>query len=110
MNRARHTLDARLDAYTHEALAVSSTAVPLTFNNIVPQTSGSFPGRPAERVFISCETDQVRYTYDGTTPTASAGHLMNVGDILILSGHGNIRRFQAIRVTTDATLRATYER
>lgn len=105
MNRYRQDLDGRLDAYAHESITVSATAIPLTFTNIVPTT-----GRPAERLLVTLETDNVRYTYDGTTPTATVGHLLNVGDVLTLNGHGNIRRFQAIRVTTDATLKVTYER
>jgi len=82
----------------YESLTVSSTAVALT----------EAKAQLAQEAIVSVETDQVRYRLDGTAPTSSEGHLLEAGDYLVLRGYGQVNSFQAIRVTTDATLRVTY--
>lgn len=104
---SRQSLEARLDAYDHESITVSNSAVTLDLTKVQPAT----PARNAERVVIDIETDQIRYTYDGgTTPTSSVGHLAGPGDRIVMNGYGNIRRLKMIRVTADATIKVTYER
>lgn len=75
------------------AQAVSSTAVTLT------TPSGS------THVLISVENDAVRYTEDGSTPTATDGILLPDGFIGELPCPTNLK---FIRVTTDATLNASF--
>ena len=64
-----------------------------------------------KRAVITVEDDQVRYREDGTAPSSSEGHLLNVGDTLqYLDGDytsvlGNLL---FIRVTADAKLKITY--
>jgi hypothetical protein len=63
------------------------------------------------RAVMTLETAQVRYRYDGTNPTSSEGHLLEIGETLVLEGAANIDKFKAIRTgSTDGTLKVTYER
>jgi hypothetical protein len=67
--------------------------------------------RSVARVVITVEAASIRYTYDGTTVTASVGHLLNSGDVLVLVGEDAIKNFRAIRTTgTSGTIQCTYER
>lgn len=82
-----------------ETLVVSNTAVALAS----PPANGA-----ANSAVITVEGDQVRFWVDSSTPTASVGHLLNVGDTLELSGGDELTKFRVIRVSTDATLQVTY--
>lgn len=58
---------------------------------------------------ISVETAPIRFTIDGTAPTTSVGHLLDVGDLLELDSNEDIAAFKAIRTTgTSATISCTY--
>lgn len=88
-------------AFGYEALTVADTAVGVTF----AQASD------AERMIATVETAQVRYRYDGGSPTAADGHLAEVGDVIVIEGSGNITAFRAIRTGgTSGVLRITFER
>ena len=80
--------------------AVSSTAVALP---TIPTS--------AKRVYITTETDAVRWRADGTAPTDSVGHLLPKDDSISFTG-ANYRslldNIKFIRVTTDASLKITY--
>ena len=94
------------DFFTYEAITVAGTALSLTRATYEPTTVGQ-PN--AKYALMTVETDQIRVTFDGTTtPTATVGHLLNVGDTIELHGQNNIKNFQAIRVTTSASLRVSY--
>lgn len=99
------SVDAIFEGFAHESLTIGATEVSLPFASINP--SG---GEQVRRTVMTVETDQIRYTYDGTTPTSTVGHIANVGDVITLNGYGNARRFLAIRTNTSATLKVTYER
>ena len=94
-----------LTAFAYEDITVSSTALGFTTATIAPTTYG-----PAHRAFVTVETDQIRWTCDGTTPTSVKGHLAEVGDYIEIEGIANIKAFRAIRVTADSTLRVSYSR
>ena len=83
-------------ASSYEAITVSSTAIGLT------------PPTNADSAFISIETDAIRYTVDGTTPTAAIGHPKAAATELNLESKKELTAFQAIRVTNDASLKVTY--
>jgi hypothetical protein len=93
----------------YEAITVSNTALPLTAGKLI-QTGAAFAGmKQARKAMVSVETDQVRFTIDGTnTPTAAVGHLLNNGDYLILNSIEELQRFLVIRVTNDASVKVTY--
>lgn len=77
------------------ALSVSSTAVTLT----VPR------GAMLATVFV--ETDAIRYTTDGTTPTATVGTRVSASTSFTVCG-STMDRIKLIRVTGDATVDVEY--
>ena len=91
----------------YEAITVSNVAIGFTSTERIP-TSGDFLGQACQEVFCTLETDQIRFTLDGTTPTSTIGHLLNQGQNLTLRNPSDIKNFKAIRVTTDASLKVTY--
>jgi len=88
------------------SLTVSSSTVSFPLDKINP-TSGPVAGQKCKEIFCTLEGDQIRFTLDGTDP--STGHLLNVGDSLIIENKDDIKNFKAIRVTDDATLRVSYK-
>ena len=61
------------------------------------------------KAFITVETAQIRYTYDGTPPTTTVGHLANAYDIIDLTSAEDIAAFRAIRVgSVSGTIHCTY--
>ena len=81
-------------------LTVGATAVGLTL-----PTSGLKPSA----AMISVYTANVRYLIDGTTVTATTGHLAAPGDTLYLLNYKELTQFSAIREGgTSATLEVTY--
>lgn len=88
-----------LTAFADETIAVSSTAVGVT----------TATARNAERMLITTEDAQIRIRYSGADPTASVGHLLEVGDVFVVCGAQNIIQFRAIRVSGDAEIFVTYE-
>ena len=96
-------------AFAFETLTIDATAGGIGCTSATYQPSG---GGAAERAVLGpLESGQIRYNYDGTAPTATTGHLLEVGDTLILLGLGNINLFRAIRTGgVSGTLPVTYER
>ena len=75
-----------------EQITVAGTAIGFTATRITP------PGfNQATRADCRLETAQVRYTYDGTTPTSAVGTLLEVGDTIRVDGHDLLVLFRAIR-------------
>lgn len=93
-------------AFAYESVTVAAAAVGLTSATFQPGGA-----TPARRAVLTLETAQIRYRYDGINPTATEGHLLEVGDVLTLSGIPNLLQFRAIRTgATSGTLKVTYER
>ena len=92
----------------YEAIAISNVAKGFTTTCIKP-TSGDFSGKVCQEVLCTLETDQIRFTLDGTTPTSAIGHLLEAGQNLTIKNPADIANFQCIRVTTDASLKVTYK-
>lgn len=68
----------------------------------VDNTSGGVPFTAATvanatYVFGTVETAQIRWLANGTAPTASVGHIADVGGIIELWGAGTLKKFRAIR-------------
>jgi hypothetical protein len=103
-----------LEAFAFESPAsTNANAIILTVATYTPDDVTSDNGRltVAKRAFITVEDAQCRYRYDGTAPTATEGHVANVGDVIVLEGYAAIANFQAIRTgTTNIELTTTYER
>lgn len=65
----------------------------------------------AQGAFITNESGQIRYTLDGTAPTTSVGHLLEVGDALTLNSADQVARFKGIRTGgTSGSLQVSYFR
>ena len=81
------SVDSGLTCFDHEILTVT--------NSVVGLTSGTYSD--AIRAFMTLEVAQIRYWDDGSNPTSSEGHEVNVGDIIILDSAAQIANFKAIR-------------
>ena len=82
-----------------ESITVSGSVGGLTARTIAGQRNA----------LITVETAQIRFTIDGTTVTASAGHVLNVGDVLELDSSEALTAFSAIRTGgTSGTIRCSY--
>lgn len=83
------------------ALAVSNTAVNLP---------SAIRTLKVDFAVITVEDDQVRFRIDGSDPTSSEGHLLEVGDQLELHDAQEIQAIRFIRVTGDADLKISVGR
>ena len=98
-----------LDAYSHESITVSTAALGFTTSETRKTISGTTQTVSAVEALITVESNPIRYTMDGTTPTSLVGHLLTDGDNITVSGMGNIKRFKMIRSgASDATVKVTY--
>lgn len=70
----------------YESLAVSTTAVGITATLIDQHHNVAV---------VTCETAPVRFRVDGTDPTSTEGHYLEVGDVLTLE-NGEVSYFKAI--------------
>ena len=101
MSKAINVLD-------YATLTVGNAAV-----DLVSDASPAIP-KACHGALITVEDDQVRFRTDGTAPTSSEGHLLEVGDALNWYSTENVNWYsvlftvQFIRVTGDAKLKITY--
>lgn len=63
----------------------------------------------ATKAFITTSGNSVRVRWDGTAPTTSVGHLVEIGSVIELDGH-DMTHFQAIAIGSDAVLSVTYSK
>ena len=83
---------------TPESLTVSTSSVGLA---AIPTG--------AMLAWVTVDTSPVRVWFDGTAPTSTVGHKMEVGDGFWILG--SLAKFRAIRdsgASSDATLRVSY--
>jgi len=96
MNRV---IEIGLTPLDHEAITVADSAIGLTSATYLDAT----------RAEMTLETAQVRIWVDGTDPTTSEGHIVEVGDIIVLNSVAQIAMFKAIRIGgTSGVLKVTY--
>ena len=87
-------------AIRHESVSVAGTAVGLT----VTPADGVRP----MAAMISVETAAIRFCVDGTTATASVGHMAEHGDVIVLVDPAEVAQFSAIsKDGGTATLKVT---
>lgn len=80
-----------------QTLAVSNAAVMLA------------PPAYARSATVTIDTASVRYTADGTVPTATVGTLVAAGATIVVTGLASLRGLQLIRATgVDATAQVEY--
>ena len=92
--------------FADESLAVSAAAIGFTPSYF--QQAISQYGRVVKQVFVTIDTNAIRFRCDGINPTDAEGHYMAAGDSIVLSGTQALN-FKAIRVTNDAYARVSYE-
>lgn len=64
----------------------------------------------ADSAFLTNFGNSIRYTYDGTTPSATVGHVLPDAGILVLNGQNQMASFKCFRVSADSEISITYER
>ncbi len=102
---ARLSIIGKYVGYDREDIVVDNTVGGVGFTLSKLNTSPS-----PKRVYITVEDAQCRFTYDGTAPTASLGHILNPFDTLYVEGLKNMKNFKAIRTgASSAKLICTYE-
>jgi len=88
-------------ASEYEALTIDTTAGGVAF------TAAKYAG--CTKVSARLETAQIRFTIDGTAPTAAVGTLLEVGEILTLDSAEDIAAFRGFRTgTVSGSLRCIY--
>ena len=93
--------------FAYEQLTVTSgvqVLTPAKYKDSV--TSGG-----ASSAFITNYGAAIRYTYDNlTTPSATVGHVLQDGGILVLQGQNQMANFKCYALSSDSVISATYER
>lgn len=93
--------------FAFESLTVANTVQVLTPS--LYQDSVTTGG--ASSAFLTNETSQIRFRYDGVAPTSTVGHILEAGGILVLNGQQQMKDFKCIRTgSTSSTISITYER
>lgn len=65
----------------------------------------------AASAFLTLNGGDIRYTYDGTTPTSSVGHILRDGGMLTLLGQNQMGAFKCIQTgSSSSEISITYER
>lgn len=100
-------INGSLDAYAHESITVSTTPIGITSTLLKQQLGSSTQSRGAAEALLSVETNSVRYTTDGTAPSATVGHLLAAGDVLVVSGVGNLQRLRFRAAAADGAVKVT---
>ena len=94
--------------YSFEQLSVTTSVQVLTPSKYKDSdTSGG-----ASSAYLTIESGDIRFTYDGTTPTATVGHKLINGSTLILTGQNQMSAFKCFQSfgSTGSTISVTYER
>ena len=97
--------------YAYEAITIDATVGGVGFTVAKLTDTVTFQTAQMAMVAVECVTSpcDIRYTYDGTTVTASVGVKLTEGTVQPIYGNENIRRFKAIRTAaTSATIHVIY--
>lgn len=95
--------------YKAETVTVSTTGIGATTANVDnhAKTLGSW--NKAAAAIIQSTANNVFYTLDGSTPSASNGKRLTAGDILGLAGYSKIKKLLMVREgASDATVHIEY--
>lgn len=94
-------------AFAYEQLSVGAGVVKPTVSKYAPGAGGN---GNAERAVLTVETAAIRYNYDGSVPSASSGHLLQPGDVVVIEGAQNVAQLQMFAQAAAGTVNLTYER
>lgn len=91
--------DVGIIAFDHESVTVAAAAIGLT--------SGTY--LDAIYAELTLETAEIRMRVDGGNPSATVGHIVEVGDVITLEGTKQISQFKGYRTGgVSGVLKATY--
>ncbi len=80
-----------------ESLTPGDTATGITSTVRHPADGvGPFFAQTAIAALITVENNSVRFTMDGTTPTASVGHLLTAGQSFVVENEYGVLNFKCI--------------
>ena len=80
------------EAFDDEVITVADSAIGLTAGTYLTATKAE----------MTLETAQIRIRKDGSDPTTSVGHLVEVGDQIVLNSASDIANFKAIRTGSNS--------
>lgn len=92
-------LAAQTNLVTFENVTIDNTSAGIGFtaSTITP------PGAPIMTVCKGkLETAQIRYRYDGTAPTTTVGAIVDIGDMVTITGYAYLQAFRAIRTGSSS--------
>ena len=90
--------------FDFETITVATTAIGLTASKLISSPK-------PKRAYITVETAQCRFRYDGTDPSSTVGHLLVPTSSILVEGYTQLNNIKFIRTgTTSATLQVTYLR
>ena len=79
----------------------------ITVSTVAKNITATLIDQHHDWALVTVETAPVRFRLDGTAPTTSEGHLLNVGDVLELRD-GELSGFGVIRSSgTDAVIKVS---
>ena len=95
------------DAYANYTVTVSTTALGFPAATLTPDAATT-----PKRAYCTVDsTNNLRYTYNGTTPSASVGHRGAAGTNFEIYGSGNMGRLRFIREgASDSAVSCTLEK
>lgn len=103
---ARKVVIDKYKGYTREDLTIDDTVGGVKLTESILNT---LP--PPKRVYITIETARCRFTYDGTAPLTTLGHILDPMDQVYIEGLDKMRTFRVIKTgATSAKGVCTYER
>ena len=98
-----------LSAFAYESITVAASAIGFTLATY--KTTSTNAKTFAKRAFCTLESGQIRWRIDGSDPTSTVGHLLEIGQSLEIEETGNIDNFRAIATGgTNGALKVTYLR
>ena len=71
---------------------INPTSVKGITASLVTPTSGAYVGKNAVAALITVEACQVRFTMDGTTVSATVGHIIAAADSYLVIGAINVKK------------------
>jgi hypothetical protein len=101
---------AELSPYNFESIPVSTfTVVGFTASKLTARSAPGPRGGGTTRAYCSDELFPIRWRVDGTSPTASVGHLLYSSGTITLDGYAAIQAARFLGVgSTTGTLNCTY--
>lgn len=93
-----------------EQITVGATAIGFTSSLIRPTaTAGAAGSTQATIAQCRLETAEIRYRFDTTAATSQIGTLLEIGDVLTLTGNDALNNFKAVATgSSSGQLDCTY--